>query len=50
MELGHEVLNFRIEGDEGAPDFDVVELAFERRAVILNTDRDFFTPVRLFWY
>jgi len=41
-QLGHEVLEFRILGDEGAPDSEVMCLAIEQRAVILSTDRDFF--------
>lgn len=41
-ELGHEVLDFRFEGDEGAPDFAVMTLALEKEAVVLTTDRDFF--------
>ena len=41
-ERGHEVLDFRDEGQEGAPDQDVMRLAIERGAVVLTTDRDFF--------
>ncbi len=41
-DLGHEVLDFRNEGVEGAHDADVMALAFDKRAVILTTDRDFF--------
>ena len=41
-ELGHEVFDFRILGDKGAPDTEVIGLAIEKRAVILTTDRDFF--------
>jgi predicted nuclease of predicted toxin-antitoxin system len=42
-ELGHEVFDFRILGDEGAPDSEVMSMAVEKRAVILSTDRDFFS-------
>lgn len=41
-ELGHKVLDFRLEGCEGAPDSDVINFAIENQAVILSTDRDFF--------
>lgn len=40
--LGHEVFDFRILGEEGAPDSEVMGLAIKKRAVILSTDRDFF--------
>tara|TARA_R110002096_G_scaffold32166_16_gene93754 strand:- start:530 stop:925 length:396 start_codon:yes stop_codon:yes gene_type:complete len=41
-QLGHDVFDFRLLGDEGAPDSEVMSLAIEKRAVILSTDRDFF--------
>ena len=41
-QLGHEVLDFRILGDEGAPDSEVMSMGIKKRAVILSTDRDFF--------
>ena len=40
--LSHEVIDFRIEGNVGADDSEVINLAIERSAVILSTDRDFF--------
>lgn len=42
LELGHHVIDFRVEGEEGAPDHEVMTLALEREAVVLTTDRDFF--------
>ncbi len=41
-EGGHEVVDFRTEGREGAPDTEVIALAIHRSAVVLTTDRDFF--------
>lgn len=40
--LGHQVFDFRQEGEEGASDEKVIELAIHHQAVILTTDRDFF--------
>ena len=40
--LGHQVSDFRKEGEEGADDEQVIELAIAHQAVILTTDRDFF--------
>lgn len=41
--MGHEVDDFRQIGTVGAPYGEIVRLARERSAVILTTDRDFFT-------
>lgn len=40
--LGHEVIDFRNEGEIGADDTEVVQLVLQHSAVILSTDRDFF--------
>jgi len=39
---GHQVLDFRLIGEEGAPDSKIVTLAISKKAAILTTDRDFF--------
>ena len=39
---GHQVIDFREKGEEGACDREVVEFALAHRAVILTADRDFF--------
>lgn len=41
--MGHEVDDYRLIGKIGSPDGEIVRLAKERSAVILTTDRDFFT-------
>ena len=41
-ELGHEVFDFRVLGEEGAADSEVMRVAIKKAAVILSTDRDFF--------
>ena len=40
-EAGHEVGDVRTLIDEGAPNSQVMELAIQRRSVVLTTDRDF---------
>lgn len=44
-ELGHEVLDFRTLGEEGAPDSKVIQMAISEEPVVLTTDRDFFHTV-----
>ncbi|MGJ8642603.1 MAG: DUF5615 family PIN-like protein [Luteolibacter sp.] len=39
---GHQVFDFRLIGKEGSPDLEVINIAKEKKAVILTTDRDFF--------
>jgi predicted nuclease of predicted toxin-antitoxin system len=39
---GHEVFDFRRIGIIGSPDDAIVQMALEKSAVILTTDRDFF--------
>ena len=39
---GHEVFDFRQLASPGSPDTEVMQLALDRSAVILTTDRDFF--------
>ena len=42
-ERSHTVIDFRIDGVVGADDSEVIRLAQRSNAVILTTDRDFFT-------
>lgn len=43
--LGHEVLDFRIEGEPGSSDVEVMAFAIDRQATELTTDRDFFHTI-----
>ena len=41
-DLGHQVFDFRKLGEIGAPDTEIMKMAFTKYAAILTTDRDFF--------
>jgi predicted nuclease of predicted toxin-antitoxin system len=45
--FGHECFDFRGTTSEGADDDQVVQMAKERKAVILTTDRDFYHTLQL---
>ncbi len=44
-DLGHNVYDFSLLGEEGASDFRVMELAIIKSALVLSTDRDFFHTI-----